>query len=744
MRLLSTQTGKFVENADPDRTCYAILSHVWEADGEQSYQQVLAIWRSAECEGAVSILDNPDLSPKIKGFCTIARKHGYIFGWIDSCCIDKTSSAELTEAINSMYQWYRKADVCYTYLSDVQDDPHSTPYRPSEHLRQRVLSARWHTRGWTLQELIAPENVLFLTQTWRVIGSKLGLASLLERATGVSVAILTGEAPVESASVACRMSWASKRKTTRIEDEAYSLLGIFGVFMPTIYGEGRNAFLRLEIIKTIPDQSIFAWGRQKEPESLDNLNRDLTKSYHWAKAPWWNPSGLLADSPRLFESAGNVVPMSATEFASALGGDVRPASLPDIQCNFTPEGAHIQLLWYPLHPMLASRLVSYGSSAPHTPPQPELLPDDPIRPRDTVQVLALLRCRNHSDGSILARLFGVSDRTLLSSGYILDPIHERAKLSVRGFANTHYHILRLLPACRPQNSDRAIFSRPTELHSKLSSMPLVVNPILLTLLEDGEYGGRHNGWSAASQVRLSPRCRDALCAMGLKEASRMYWQDRAASGGHPAHFHVGYQLLLEHRRAVLSPSSSLKWVLTSRIRIYLIRDAHFYTDISVRHQSVLTGPLESGNPRRKYSREFPYLETAPPVEQSDLASMITGTQQPRNPLDTAQCFEYPLPRHTGMPFSYLRISTRATTAGDDRPTGDGRSHPSMYEDRGRKCDIWLSVQCCGNDPRDELESWKLEDTFPKDTDEAPWAVLVPIQIQPQGYGGGPGNCKVAA
>ncbi|KAH9888775.1 heterokaryon incompatibility protein-domain-containing protein [Cubamyces lactineus] len=614
MRLIDTRTGKFVENLNPDSTCYAILSHVWDAEGEQSYQQVLVICRRVECEGAgFSILDDPELSPKIKGFCAIARDHGYALGWIDSCCIDKTSSAELTEAINSMYQWYRKADVCYAYLADVHDD--SSPYRPSERLRQKILSTRWHTRGWTLQELIAPENVLFLTQTWRVIDSKLGLATLLEQATGVSTAVLTGEAAVESVSVACRMSWASRRKTTRIEDEAYSLLGIFGVYMPTIYGEGRNAFLRLqqEIIKTIPDQSIFAWGGQKWPSSPDSLIRDLTRSYRWQQAPQWKPSGLLADSPRRFESAGHDVPVSDAEFASALGGDVRPASLPDIHCSFTPEGAHIQLFWYPLHPMLASRLVAHESSTSrYTPPVRDLLPAGHTFPCDTVHLLALLRCRNRNDGSILARLFGVSD---LGPGSILDPIHDRTKLSIRGYATTDYHVLRLLPAYRSRKVEAANVSTRSLLPMRPSSMPLVINPIIDTLPADGQHPNERK-WSATSQVQLSPWCGDVLRAMEIKESSRMYRHEFAVSDDSTR---VGYQLLLEHQRTVLS-SSSLRWVLTSRICVYLTRDFDSYRDISVRHQSVLTGPLRPGNQRYKYSGRPIDLEAAPSIDKDPLVS----------------------------------------------------------------------------------------------------------------------------
>ncbi|EIW61117.1 uncharacterized protein TRAVEDRAFT_87287, partial [Trametes versicolor FP-101664 SS1] len=192
---------------------------------------------------------------KIKDACRVARNAGYQLIWIDSGCIDKSSSAELAEAINSMFELYRLADVCYVYLADVPDgdDPRGVD--------SQFQQSRWHARGWTLQELIAPKNVVFLTQNWAFLGTKAGLASILEQVTRVDVDILVGRAPVHSASVARRMSWAATRETTRVEDEAYSLLGIFDVHLSPIYGEGRNAFLRLqeEIIKSIPDQSIFAW-----------------------------------------------------------------------------------------------------------------------------------------------------------------------------------------------------------------------------------------------------------------------------------------------------------------------------------------------------------------------------------------------------------------------------------------------------------------------------------------------------
>ncbi|KAI0364803.1 HET-domain-containing protein, partial [Pilatotrama ljubarskyi] len=246
MRLLNTFTGRFELHDDPTKVRYAILSHTWSKDGEQSYQDVLALQEAAQAREAIT-----------RGACKIARQHGYRFIWIDACCIDKTSSAELSEAINSMFLWYTLADVCFVYMADV---PHSLD-GPQTGWESAFRESRWHTRGWTLQELIAPEYMLFLDSEWSVIGSKMELASTLAEITGVDEAVLVHAVPVNRISVLDRMRWASERETTRVEDEAYCLMGLFGIHMPTIYGEGRKAFIRLqqEIIKTIPDQSVFLW-----------------------------------------------------------------------------------------------------------------------------------------------------------------------------------------------------------------------------------------------------------------------------------------------------------------------------------------------------------------------------------------------------------------------------------------------------------------------------------------------------
>ena len=146
--------------------------------------------------------------------------------------------------------------VCYVYLGDVPDGSnvhsHNSAFRRS----------RWHLRGWTLQELLAPELVVFLSQGWEVLSTKTELASLISQITHIPVQVLTFEKDIADVSIAQRMSWAASRKTTRAEDEAYCLLGIFGVSMPTLYGEGRKAFYRLqeELMKTSVDTSLFAWG----------------------------------------------------------------------------------------------------------------------------------------------------------------------------------------------------------------------------------------------------------------------------------------------------------------------------------------------------------------------------------------------------------------------------------------------------------------------------------------------------
>ena len=246
---------------------FAILSHVW-GDQEQTFRDTEAI--RLECAG-FDINPRDRSSEKVHMCCIIAERYGHKWIWNDTCCIDKTSSSELSEAINSMYTLYECAEVCYAYLEDVPPD-----CRPSlgADAGNAFVQSRWFRRGWTLQELIAPAEVVFLSRDWDLLGTKAALAGLLQHITRIPQTVLTHVEEVSQVSVARRMSWAAGRMTTRPEDEAYSLMGIFDVNMPTIYGEGRKAFQRLqeEIMRRTPDTTLFAWEpASKVEEELDGL-----------------------------------------------------------------------------------------------------------------------------------------------------------------------------------------------------------------------------------------------------------------------------------------------------------------------------------------------------------------------------------------------------------------------------------------------------------------------------------------
>ena len=245
MRLINALTLELEEVKDEDVKNCAILSHRWD-DVEVSFRD----------------MQNQVVASSMKGFtkiqksCEHAVKDGYMYVWVDTCCINKESSAELSEAINSMYRWYQSSAICYAYLSDIHSN---ALYNDS--MEQQTKSSRWFTRGWTLQELLAPRHVVFYNQQWELLGTKETLSGFLTLQTGIDEAILNGE-HLSRRSIAQRMSWASHRVTTRTEDNAYCLLGIFDVNMPMLYGEGEKAFLRLqeEIIQQSDDHSIFAWS----------------------------------------------------------------------------------------------------------------------------------------------------------------------------------------------------------------------------------------------------------------------------------------------------------------------------------------------------------------------------------------------------------------------------------------------------------------------------------------------------
>jgi hypothetical protein len=175
-----------------------------------------------------------------------ATRDGLQYFWIDTCCIDRSNNTELQEAINSMFRWYGNAARCYVYLSDVPEPELDTNDQSCQQIWESSFrKSSWFTRGWTLQELIAPASVEFFSKDDKKLGDKKSLERQIREITGIPAKALQGN-PLSQFSVSERMSWSETRETTRKEDKAYSLLGIFGVHMPLIYGEGReNAFNRL-------------------------------------------------------------------------------------------------------------------------------------------------------------------------------------------------------------------------------------------------------------------------------------------------------------------------------------------------------------------------------------------------------------------------------------------------------------------------------------------------------------------
>lgn len=258
MRLLNTTTLQLEEYIGSDVPEYAILSHTW-GDQEVSFQE----WLGRE-DISLNIQQKSGYV-KIENFCRVAHRDGHLYAWVDTCCINKTSSAELTESINSMFQWYQKAVVCYAYLADF--GPRNLSFWKG------AKGCRWFTRGWTLQELIAPKVLRFYDGSWEYRGARDEHSRDLESITGIAYSVLLGPHDLEHVSprdysVADRMSWAASRTTKRMEDIAYCLLGIFEVNMPLIYGEGMGAFRRLQeaIIRNSNDLSILAWGMPRISE----------------------------------------------------------------------------------------------------------------------------------------------------------------------------------------------------------------------------------------------------------------------------------------------------------------------------------------------------------------------------------------------------------------------------------------------------------------------------------------------
>lgn len=278
MRLINSTTLDLESFGPQDVPKYAILSHRW-GHSEASHPQ----WRSRFTR--LRKANKPGFA-KILATCKQARRDGLSHVWVDTVCIDRTSSAELSEAINSMFAWYERATTCYAYLADIP-----SASTGNVNILEIMATSTWFTRGWTLQELIAPNHVVFYSQSWTYLGTKKALTSFLSTITGIDQLCIRKEKELRHCSIAQRMSWAANRFTTRPEDMAYCLLGIFGINLPLIYGEGNRAFIRLqeEIIRTSDDHSILAFDTV--------LSRN----------------SLLADHPSLFRDMKNLQPSMSSK-----------------------------------------------------------------------------------------------------------------------------------------------------------------------------------------------------------------------------------------------------------------------------------------------------------------------------------------------------------------------------------------------------------------------------------------------
>ncbi|KAF1930669.1 HET-domain-containing protein [Didymella exigua CBS 183.55] len=241
---------------------YAILSHTWDGQ-EVAYKDL------KKCR------DMKDVDPKLKGgyqklfFCAQqAKRDGLDHFWVDTCCIDKSNNTELSEAINSMFRWYQNAKKCYVYLSDVKYNGLDSEGELAS------KGSKWFTRGWTLQELLAPKSVEFFSKEGARLGNKDSLGHIIHKFTGIPLDAFSGRQMSEYSETE-RFSWADRRQTTRPEDGAYCLLGIFDIQMPLIYGEGREKALK-RLKKEIQEGAV---------DTADAYKKRLGEIGSWLLAP---------------------------------------------------------------------------------------------------------------------------------------------------------------------------------------------------------------------------------------------------------------------------------------------------------------------------------------------------------------------------------------------------------------------------------------------------------------------------
>jgi hypothetical protein len=242
---------------------YAILSHTWKEGQEVTFTDL------KDLDNAVDVdTQSKEGYQKIRFCAQQAERDGLDYFWVDTCCIDKANNTELSKAINSMFRWYQNAKRCYVFLSDVDNDA------LEGNGGSAFMQSRWFTRGWTLQELLAPYSVEFFSKEGARLGDKESLKHSIHEVTGIPIKALLGS-DLSEFDVAKRFSWAANRQTTEEEDGAYCLFGIFGVHLPLIYGEGKeNALERLRSAAILKHK-----GRSHDQEER------LGKICSWLSAP---------------------------------------------------------------------------------------------------------------------------------------------------------------------------------------------------------------------------------------------------------------------------------------------------------------------------------------------------------------------------------------------------------------------------------------------------------------------------
>ncbi|TPX13512.1 uncharacterized protein E0L32_005983 [Thyridium curvatum] len=376
MRLINTKTlrlSEFFGDAVPE---YAILSHTWgdeevdfrswsivqDFDAEEANpsgaqrrrRRLRAAWPLGGGSRDDPVADEVQRIKALSGYAKVVaaaglalREDGLEWVWVDTCCIDKSSSAELSEAINSMFRWYAGAAVCYAYLVDV---PGGLTEEQCGAEGSAFRASRWFTRGWTLQELIAPREVDFYARDWTPLAKKGHVLQTLEEVTHVSYFALSHDSELSEFTIAERMSWAAGRQTTRKEDVAYCLLGLFGVHMPLLYGEGDRAFVRLqeEIIRYDPDISFLSWCYPKEVIQYD------VEPGTWQVT---STCSVLAKNPACFDSASGLIP---TYIPDWLDDAVRSVDYDDYDHGYEDEPEPEEESDPPLFFMYPHRITNLG------------------------------------------------------------------------------------------------------------------------------------------------------------------------------------------------------------------------------------------------------------------------------------------------------------------------------------------------------------------------------------------------